>query len=155
MSALGTQAVEEIRNGGASYTFLPDERPIFPGAPYSPRLSPLHRWVYGISAIVLALASGLGNALITTNIFSIAGDMGLYVTKANILLAVFVAFNATANLLLVKARIQFGIPICMHVILGTLIAGELIALVHPTFGTPVLARAISGVASGGLTTMAL
>lgn len=138
-----------------SYIFASEERPIFPGAPYSPRLSSVHRAIYAVSAMVFALASGLGNALITTNLFSIAGDMGLYVTEANILLAVFVAFNATANLLLVKARMQFGIPICMHAILGTLIAGELIALVHPSFGTAVLARAISGVASGGLTTMAL
>ncbi|OAN58491.1 hypothetical protein [Sphingomonas sp. TDK1] len=138
-----------------SYIFAPEEHPLFPGAPYSPRLSFGNRCVYALSAMVLAMASGLGNALITTNLFSMAGNMGLYVAEANLLLAVFVAFNATANLLLVKARIQFGIPACMHAILGTLILGEVIALCFPSLGTTILARAISGVASGGLTTLGL
>ncbi|WP_093295714.1 hypothetical protein [Sphingomonas sp. NFR04] len=137
------------------YIFAPEERPLFPGAPYSPRLSAGDRIVYAISAAVLALASGLGNALITTNLYVMAGSMGLYVAEANLLLAVFVAFNATANLLLVRARMQFGIPACLHAILGTLVLGELIALCFPSTGTTVLARAISGVASGGLTTMGL
>lgn len=137
------------------YIFAPEERPLFPGAPYSPRLSSGDRVVYAISGAVLALASGLGNALITTNLYVMAGNMGLYVAEANLLLAVFVAFNATANLLLVRARMQFGIPACLHAILGTLILGELIALCFPSTGTTVLARAISGVASGGLTTMGL
>jgi hypothetical protein len=137
------------------YIFAPGERPFFPGAPYSPRLSTGARCGYALSAVILALASGLGNALISTNLYVIAGNMGLYVAEANLLLAVFVAFNATANLLLVKARVQFGIPACLHVILGTLILGELIALCFPSLGTTVLARAISGVASGGLTTMGL
>ncbi len=137
------------------YIFAPEERPLFPGAPYSPRLSAGSRCGYALSGVVLALASGLGNALITTNLYVIAGNMGLYVAEANLLLAIFVAFNATANLLLVKARIQFGIPACMHAILGALILGEGIALVYPSLGTTILARAISGVASGGLTTMGL
>jgi hypothetical protein len=81
--------------------------------------------------------------------------MGLYVAEANILLAVYVAFNATANLLLVKARVQFGIPTTMHVVLGALIVAQIIQILAPSLGTAILARAISGIAAGGLTTMSL
>ncbi|AXB80587.1 MFS transporter (plasmid) [Novosphingobium sp. P6W] len=103
----------------------------------------------------MAMGSGLGNGLITSNINSIAGDMGLYVVEANLLVAVYVAFNATANLLLVKARVQFGIPATMHVVLGALVAAQIVQILAPSLGTAVLARAVSGVAAGGLTTLSL
>lgn len=137
------------------YRFSPEERPLFPGAPWSARHTRRNRILYAISAVVMALASGLGNGMITANIAVIAGDMGLFAAEANLLLAVYVAFNATANLLLVKARIQFGIPATMHVVLGALMAAQVVQLLHPTLGTALLARAISGIAAGGLTTMSL
>jgi MFS family permease len=137
------------------YRFSPEEKPLFPGAPYSPRHTPRNRVIYAVSALVMAMASGLGNGLITSNINSIAGDMGLYVVEANLLVAVYVAFNATANLLLVKARVQFGIPATMHVVLGSLIAAQIVQILSPSLGTAILARAVSGIAAGGLTTLSL
>lgn len=137
------------------YAFSAEEKPLFPGAPYSPRHSHRNRIIYAISAFITAIASGLGNGLITANIISIAGDMGLYVAEANLLIAVYVAFNATANLLLVKARMQFGIQPTMHVVLGALIAAQIVQILAPSLGTAILARAISGVAAGGLTTLSL
>lgn len=139
----------------AGYTFSDEERPLFPGAPYSPRLAPSTRFLYAITAFTMAIASGLANGIVTSNIMNIAGDMGLYVAEANVLLAVYVAFNAAANLLLVKARMQFGIPATMRVVLGTLLVAELIAIFAPSFGTALLARAVSGIANGGLTTLGL
>ncbi|MGF7148920.1 MFS family permease [Sphingomonas zeicaulis] len=137
------------------YRFSPEERPLFPGSPWSARHTPANRVAYAVSALVMAIASGLGNGMITANLAAIAGEMGLYVAEANLLLAVYVAFNATANLLLVKARIQFGIPATMHVVLGALMAAQLVQILHPTLGTAILARAISGIAAGGLTTLSL
>lgn len=139
----------------APYPYSPEERPIFPGSPYSPRHTRRRRAIYALSALVMAMASGLGNGMITANMPVLAGEMGLYVAEANILLAVYVAFNATANLLLVKARQQFGIPATMHVVLGALMAAQAIQLAAPGFATAVLARAISGLAAGGLTTLSL
>ena len=137
------------------YTFTDAERPLFPGAPYSPRLATRTRVLYAITAFIMAIASGLANGIVTSNIMNIAGDMGLYVAEANTLLAVYVAFNAAANLLLVKARMQFGIPATMRVVLGTLLVAELIAICVPSFGTALIARAVSGIANGGLTTLGL
>jgi hypothetical protein len=137
------------------YTFSDEEKPLFPGAPYSPRLAPRTRVFYAITAFVMAIASGLANGIVTSNIANIAGNMGLYVAEANILLGVYVAFNAAANLLLVKARMQFGIPATMRVVLGSLLLAEVIAICFPSFGTALLARAVSGIANGGLTTLGL
>src|SRR5262249_788783 len=110
---------------------------------------------YAVTAFIMAIASGLANGIVTSNIMNIAGDMGLYVAEANILLGVYVAFNAAANLLLVKARMQFGIPATMRVVLGSLLLAEVIAICFPSFGTELLARAVSGIANGGLTTLGL
>ncbi len=137
------------------YRFSPEEKPLFPGSPYSARHTSRNKLLYATSAAVMALGSGLGNGMITANLAAISGDMGLYLAEANILLAVYVAFNATANLMLVKARVQFGIPATMHVVLGALMAAQVVQLLHPTLGAAILARAVSGLASGGLTTLSL
>ena len=139
----------------SEYTFSPEEKPLFPGSPYFARHTLRNRLLYAVSAAVMALGSGLGNGMITANLTSISGEMGLYVAEANILLAVYVAFNATANLMLVKARMQFGIPATMHVVLGALMVAQVVQLLHPTMGTAILVRAVSGLASGGLTTLSL
>lgn len=139
----------------SEYRFSPEERPLFPGAPYAARHTIRSRVLYAISAFVMAMASGLGNGLITSNLATIAGDMGLYAAEANLLLAVYVAFNAAANLMLVKARVQFGIPATMHVVLGALMIAQIVQIIFPSLGTAILARAVSGIAAGGLTTLSL
>lgn len=137
------------------YHFAPQDRPIFPGAPYAPRQTRGNRALYALSAVVMALAAGLSNGMVSADILWISGNMGLYASEGALLLAVYVAFNATANLLLVKARVQFGIPTTMHTILATLIAAQCLQLLWPNVGTALLARAVSGIAAGGLTSLTL
>jgi hypothetical protein len=137
----------------ASYQFSPEERPVFPGAPYSPRHSGWHRALYALSALVMAMASGFSNGLVTTNIYAISGELGLYLDEASLLLAVYVAFNATGNLMLVKSRVQFGIPATMNVVLGAVLVAQIVEMLWPSLGTQLLARAISGIAGSGLTTL--
>lgn len=144
-----------ISPASSGYQFRPEERPAFPGAPYSPRHSPAARILYGMAAFVMAMASGLGNGLLTVNVTNMAGYIGVYTYEVFLLVAVYVAFNATANLLLVKARVQFGIIPCMHVLLGGVIAAQVLQIAIPSFGLTVLARAMSGIAAGGLTTLTL
>jgi hypothetical protein len=139
----------------SGYRFAPEERPVFPGAPYSPRHSVPHRVVYAISALVMAMAGGLSNSLVTVNILTIGGNLGLYANEASLLVAVYVAFNVTANLMLVKARIQFGIPLSMHVLLGALVAVNILAIALPGPATNLVARALSGIVAGGLSTLTL
>jgi len=137
------------------YRFQPEERPVFPGAPYAPRQTTLNRCLYALSALVMAMTAGLSNGLVSVNLLWISGNVGLYASEGSLLLAVYVAFNATANLLLVKARTQFGIPATMHTVLVVLIGGQCLQMLWPSFGMEVVAQAVSGIAAGGLTSLTL
>jgi hypothetical protein len=137
------------------YQFRPDEQPIFPGAPFAPSHPPARRLAYAVIGIIVGISTTFGNALVNVNVPYLSGPLGLYVNEASWLPAIYVAMNATANLSLVKARAQFGIPSVTH---GLLIAYILIALLQipfPGFATAALTRAISGIAAAGLTTLSI
>ena len=115
------------------FEFAPEERPTFPGSPFNP-VHPLKlRLAFGAVGACTGMASTFGNALTNVNVNNLAGPLGLYVALASWLPAIYVAMNATANLTLVKARIQFGVPRVTH---GLLIAYMLIGLLQ----LPVLQR---------------
>lgn len=140
---------------GADYQFAPEERPAFPGSPFAPSHPVSRRLGYIAIALLVGLTATLGNALVTVNLAGLSGGLGLYVAEASWLPAIYVAMNASANLLLVKARAQFGIPAITH---GLLIAYGLAALIQfafPGFAAAVLVRAVSGMAAAGLTTIAI
>lgn len=137
------------------YAFAPDEQPLFPGSPYSPRHPPLRRAGYAAVAVVMAIVATLGNALVTVNIPTLAGSLGVYAAEASLLPAVYVAMNACANLLLIKARQQFGIPAITHSLLIAYAAVALLQMAIPGLGMAIAVRAISGMTAAGLTTMTI
>lgn len=118
MSGGGTTVV-----GG--YEFGPEEHPTIPGSPFNPAHSLKLRLAYGAVGACTGMAATFGNALTNVNVANLSGPLGLYLALASWLPAIYVAMNATANLTLVKARIQFGVPQVTH---GLLIAYALIAL---------------------------
>jgi len=137
------------------YQFAPEERPTFPGGPFVPVHTLERRLIYGAVAVCTGIASTFSNALVTVNVANLSGPLGVYLAVASWLPAIYVAMNATANLTLVKARIQFGIPKVTH---GLLIAYAAIAslqLFLPGFPAAVLTRAICGVTAAGLTTLTI
>jgi MFS family permease len=137
------------------YPFAPAERPLFPGSPYSPA-HPLHRRIgYMAVALICGIASSLGNGLVTVNLPNLAGTMGLYVYEASWLPAIYVAFNACANLLLIKARAQFGIPAVTYTLLILLAGSAALQLLLPGFEMAVVERAIAGMAAAGLSTITI
>ncbi|HTU35954.1 MAG TPA: MFS transporter [Candidatus Acidoferrum sp.] len=139
----------------ADYQFAPDERPAFPGSPFSPHHSPKRRIAYAAIGIIIGISSTFGNALVNVNVPYLSGPLGLYVNEASWLPAIYVAMNATANLTMVKARAQFGIPTVVH---GLLIAYALIGfsqILLPGFATAALTRALSGMTAGALVTLSI
>jgi MFS family permease len=139
----------------SGYEFAPEERPTFPGSPAIPRLSLSHRVRYATVGFVLAASTTFGNALLNVNVATIAGDMGWYVSEASWLPAIYVAMNASANLTLVKARTQFGIPV---VTLGLLLLYALAAVwqfILPGFASAAAIRAICGASAAALATLTI
>lgn len=137
------------------YEFRPEERPLFPGGPYAPRHTPWRRVGYAGVAVVMALVATLGNALVTVNIPNLAGALGVYQAEAALLPAAYVAMNACANLLLIKARQQFGIPAITHTLLAVYAAMALLQLVIPGLEMALVVRAVSGMTAAALTTMTI
>ncbi len=137
------------------YAYAPEERPTLPGSPYSPRHTTRRRIAYVFAALLCGLSASFCNGLVTVNAPALGGALGLTLAQASLLPAVYVAFNATANLLLVKARIQFGIPAVTLTLLAVYAAAALWQVIVPTFGSAILIRAASGVAGSALTTMTL
>jgi len=66
-----------------------------------------------------------------------------------------VALNATANLTLVRARIQFGIPQVIVPLLVVYALAALVELAAPSFAGEAILRAVDGMAGAGLTAMSI
>ena len=144
-----------MRSAVSPYPFAPEERPLFPGSPYSPPHPLPRRIAYAAVGVLTGVASTFGNALITVNVPNLAGDLGVYVAQLSWLPAIYVAMNATANLTLVKARAQFGIPQVTSVLLIAYALAAVLNLVWPTFAAAVVIRAINGMAAAGLVTLTI
>lgn len=137
-------------SGAPGYRFAPHERPLFPGGPFTPRHPGWRKTAYAAAALICGIVATLGNGLVSVNQAWIAGSAGLYTTEAAWLPAIYVAMNATANLLIVKARIQFGIQPVTQSLLALYALTALVQLLVPGFPAMVAVRAAAGLAGGAL-----
>src|SRR5262249_55876714 len=132
------------------YEFRPEDRPVLPGGPFAPPHPALRKLGYGAVAVLAGVASTFDNALVNTNVASLAGSLGFYVAEASVLPAIFFAMNASTNLLLIKARIQLGVPRTVYALLGLYIVAGLAQFFFTGFAAAVTVRAASGMAGGAL-----
>ncbi|EJL89751.1 hypothetical protein PMI16_01943 [Herbaspirillum sp. CF444] len=135
-----------------AYVYASHERPSFPGSPYAPRHDATRRIAYALIALLAGAGATFGNGLVNVNTANLAGGMGLYAAEASWLPAIYVAFNACANLMLVKARAQFGIPAVTKGLLACYALAAILQLVLPGFAAAVVIRAVCGLTAAALTT---
>jgi MFS family permease len=138
-----------------TYRFSPEERAVLPGAPFVARHSSWRRAAYAGTALLLGACSTFPNALVTVNVGTISGSLGLYFVEASWLPAIYVAMNATGNLTLIKARAQFGIPAVMYALLTVYAVAALLQLAFPSFASAIVIRAISGMTAAALVTLTI
>jgi len=138
-----------------TYVFAPHERPRFPGAPATPDHPTHRRWRYAVIGVICGLLATFGNALVTVNVSNLAGPLDLYVAQLSWLPAIYVAMNASANLTLVKARMQFGIPPVVQTLLLLFLATTLWQLAFPSFTSAIIQRAVSGMQSAVMSTVTI
>jgi hypothetical protein len=139
----------------APYAFRPEEHPLLPGSPYTPIHHPRRRIAYAMVAVFIGISASFANALVNVNTTNLAGALGVYVVQVSWLPAIFVAFNASANLMLIKARAQFGIPAVSHGLLIAYAAAALLQFVVPGFAAAVVIRAVCGMTAAALSTLTL
>ncbi len=137
------------------YAFAPHERPTLPGSPYAPNHPVSRKLGYVGVAIIMALAASLSNAIVSVNSQPLAGSLGVTTTEVTWLLAVYVAFNASANLLLIKARMRFGIPPVMRALLWPYMLLVFAELLWPSFSLAIVARAAGGFLAAGMSSLVI
>ena len=140
----------------ADPAFPPEARPMFPGSPYSPVHSTRRRAGYAAIGMLIAALVNLGNGILLANVPVLAGARADYLVATALLPGVYIAFDASANLMLVKARAQFGIPEVTRVLLFAYAAAALLLAIFPgAMFCSVLLCAASGMAAAGLTTLSV
>jgi hypothetical protein len=150
---VGGSRLEDGEVTTSTYEFSPDELPRTPGSPYTPRHSVPRRFVYALVGCLVGSATTFPNALTSVNVGTLSGSLGLYLAQATWLPALYYAMNASANLTLVKARVQFGIPVVTLSLLAGYAIADTIQLTFPCFATAALVRIVNGLTAAALVTL--
>lgn len=139
----------------SAYVFAASEKPSAAGAPYTPSMTTQRRCAYAAVGTFTGLMTTFPNALTNVNLGALSGSLGLHTAEAAWLPALYFGMNASANLTLIKARAQFGIPLVTQALLVLYAVCAAAQLVHPVFATAALARLANGVLSGALSTLSI
>lgn len=130
-----------------------DEKPSMPGSPSTPRHSTPVRLAYAAIALLLGITGGLGNALVSANLPSIQGQLGLTPVEGAWLPAAYLMVNVSANLLLFKFRQQFGLRRFAEIGLPLYALVTFLHLFVESYPMALFVRAVSGFAAGTISTL--
>ena len=134
------------------YEFRPEDRPAFPGGPFTPPHPPLRRVGYAAIGLWIGATAAFANATVTVNVPNLSGEVAAYVAELSWLPAIYVAANSCANTMLVKGRAQFSMPIVMRTLLLAYIAAATMQFFATGFAAEAVVRFMSGLVAGGMTT---
>lgn len=133
----------------------PDERPALPGSPSTPAHPAARRLAYFCVGTLVTLTAGLGNALVSANLFNLQGTLGGDYTEVNWLPTAYVMTNASMNLLLVKFRQQFGLRAFTEFFMALYALVTFAHLFVGGLGSAIAVRAAHGIAGAAMSTLGL
>jgi len=131
------------------------EKPTLPGSASMPYHTPAVRLAYALVALLVGITGGLGNALVSANLPTIQGQLGLTPSEATWLPAAYVMVNVTVNLMVFKFRQQYGLRLFAEIGLALYAAVTLLHLLVGGFTMAVAVRAVSGFAGASATTLSM
>jgi MFS family permease len=134
-------------------TLQPHEKPTLMGSPATPDHHWRLRMAYGAIGVLVAITGGLGAGVVTANIQSLAGNLGVTTTEAAWLPVVYVMTNACMNLILVKFRQQYGLQPFTRIMLGVFVLVALANVFASTYQSELLTRAIAGICGAGMSSL--
>jgi hypothetical protein len=138
-----------VTSAGADYQFGPQAQPTFPGGPYMPSHPPLRRLAYAAIGLWIGATATLANAAVTVNVSNLSGEYAAYVAELSWFPAIYVAANACANTMLIKARAQFSMLNVMRVLFVAYAPVATLRFVVPGFAAEAIVRFVSGVVPPG------
>ena len=109
--------------------------------------------LYGVAAVFLSLAQGLGMNAIAANINQIQGSFGVTATEATWLMAAYMAPNASLSLILIKVRTQFGIRRFAELGILLFVAVSAIHLYVDDFRSALVLRFFAGIAASPMSSL--
>lgn len=134
-------------------TLQPHERPTLMGSPATPDHHWRLRMAYGAIGVLVAITGGLGAGVVTANIQSLAGNLGVTTTEAAWLPVVYVMTNACMNLILVKFRQQYGLQPFTRIMLGIFVLVSIGNVFASTYQSELLTRAVAGICGAGMSSL--
>ena len=135
--------------------WTPQERPTLPGSPANLTHRRPVAIMYFIVGMLVTIAGGLGNGIVTANLPQFQGEYGLTSSQLAWFPAAYVVGSMSSSILAFKTRQQKGIRwFTEWSLFGFLVAISL-HLVSHTYEMAVIVRAMSGFVGGTLSTLGM
>lgn len=132
-----------------------DEKPMLPGSPAAIDHPAYKRLLYFFIGLFVAVSGSLSNGFITANLPLIQGEYGLTPSEAAWIPAAYAMANVSANLILFKARQQYGLRLFSEIGLVLFIAVLMLHIYVHNFEMAVFVRIASGLAAAPLSSLGM
>ena len=135
--------------------WTPEERPTLPGSPAAIAHPTPKKLIYFFIGLVVAISGSLSNGFITANLPLIQGEYALTPTEAAWIPAAYVMANISSNLVLFKARQQYGLRLFSEIGLVLFICVLILHIFVQTFEMALVVRMISGLVAAPLSSLGM
>ncbi|WP_312049643.1 MFS transporter [Acinetobacter courvalinii] len=132
-----------------------DERPTLPGSPAAIAHARPKRFAYFIIGLLICIAASLSNGFIVANLPIFQGEYGLTASQAAWLPAAYVMANVSSNLILFKARQQYGLRLFSEIGLLVFIGVLILHIFVKTYEMALFVRFIAGLAAAPLSSLGM
>ncbi|WP_244284750.1 MULTISPECIES: MFS transporter [unclassified Pannonibacter] len=113
------------------------------------------RIAYFLVGLLVTLTGALANAMFTVNLPQVQGMLGLTPVEGAWLTGAYVMVNASANLILFKARQQYGVRRFAEIAIIANLAMISLYLVADSYGMALLTRILSGFAAAPMSSLGI
>ncbi len=135
--------------------WTPEERPTLPGSPAAIAHPTYKKLIYFFIGVFVAISGSLSNGFITANLPLIQGEYSLTPAEAAWIPAAYVMANISSNLILFKARQQYGLRLFSEIGLVLFITVLFLHIFVHTFEMALLVRIISGLVAAPLSSLGM
>ena len=135
--------------------WTPEERPTLPGSPAAIAHPTPKKLIYFFIGLVIAISGSLSNGFITANLPLIQGEYALTPAQVAWIPAAYVMANISSNLVLFKARQQYGLRLFSEIGLVLFICVLILHIFVQTFEMALIVRMISGLVAAPLSSLGM
>ncbi|EXB49615.1 major Facilitator Superfamily protein [Acinetobacter baumannii 146457] len=132
-----------------------DERPTLPGSPAAIAHARPKRFAYFVIGLLICIAASLSNGFIVANLPIFQGEYGLTASQAAWLPAAYVMANVSSNLILFKARQQYGLRLFSEIGVLVFIGVLILHIFVKTYEMALFVRFIAGLAAAPLSSLGM